>query len=375
MSPPRSLQISAAGADQALSPQQKRFNTLVRQIEQARTALAAWQAGISAYQQAYAGEVLPLFDQVAAARRKWVFTLDAMFDRPGWSRGEVATLSQLIHLMARDLLQRDAADAALRALFARHRAVDFDTHRQRDLAATLEMMERVTGVEIGDAGEIRSDDDLVELLHRKLLAEEQAREQTEAAGQARREAQGERRRRDLAEQRREAKARQTTQSVREIFRKLASALHPDRETDARKREAKTALMQQVNQAYAANDLLTLLQLQLQIEQVDVRHIAGASAEKMQHYNEVLAGQLAQLKQELQRVETGFCIDFGVRSQAPLAPSRLPALLKLNKRQLRDELEYLQDELRMLANRAAARRWLKHQRQLLGEMQAPDPGFD
>jgi len=62
-----------------------------------------------------------------------------------------------------------------------------------------------------------------------------------------------------------------TQSIREIFRKLASALHPDRETDRKGREVKTALMLQVNRAYAGNDLLTLLELQ--IEQVDASHIA------------------------------------------------------------------------------------------------------
>ncbi len=53
------------------------------------------------------------------------------------------------------------------------------------------------------------------------------------------------------EQRREAEAQQATQSVREVYRKLASALHPDRETDERQREAKTALMQRVNQACAS----------------------------------------------------------------------------------------------------------------------------
>jgi curved DNA-binding protein CbpA len=70
--------------------------------------------------------------------------------------------------------------------------------------------------------------------------------------------------------------------VREIYRKLASALHPDRETDEREREAKTALMQRVNQACEAQDLLALLQLQLQIEQIDERHIANAGEQRLKH---------------------------------------------------------------------------------------------
>jgi hypothetical protein len=36
------LQISLSAGASALSPEQKRFNTLIRQIEQARQTLAAW---------------------------------------------------------------------------------------------------------------------------------------------------------------------------------------------------------------------------------------------------------------------------------------------------------------------------------------------
>ena len=49
-----------------------------------------------------------------------------------------------------------------------------------------------------------------------------------------------------------------SQSIREVYRKLAGALHPDRESDPQERERKTALMQRVNQAYAKNNLLQLL---------------------------------------------------------------------------------------------------------------------
>lgn len=42
MSRPNALQLSAA-AGPVLSPSQKRFNTLIRQIERARQTLTAWQ--------------------------------------------------------------------------------------------------------------------------------------------------------------------------------------------------------------------------------------------------------------------------------------------------------------------------------------------
>jgi hypothetical protein len=98
---------------------------------------------------------------------------------------------------------------------------------------------------------------------------------------------------------------------RESCRELASLLHPDRETDPRERKAKNALMQRVNQAYAANDLLTLQELQLQVEQIDLGHIAKASNERLKHCDRVLSEQLQELKHELARVEAGVRFDFNL----------------------------------------------------------------
>lgn len=161
--------------------------------------------------------------------------------------------------------------------------------------------------------------------------------------------------------------------MRDIFRKLASALHPDRETDAQQRKVKTALMQKANQAYAANDLLALLELQLQIEQIDASHIASASAERLKHYNKVLGEQLAELKAEIEGVELRFCYDHGLEpGRTAIDPRKLGPLLEQHSRQLRLELSQQQRELRTLADATATKRWLKQQRQLLRE---PAYGFD
>lgn len=97
----------------------------------------------------------------------------------------------------------------------------------------------------------------------------------------------------------------------------------DREPDAQQREAKTVLMQRVNRAHEANDLLALPELQLQIEQIEADHIANASEQRVKHYNKVLE-------------QTG--------------------------REWRGDLDRQQRELRMLGDIAATRRWLKRQRQ-------------
>ena len=359
MSRINALQISTGEAGPALTPQQKRFNTLIRQIEQARQALAAWHDNIAVYRQAHAQVLLPLETELMAARRQWVFALDELLGQRGWTKAERDTLGELVCDTAGELLHARDDDEELKALFAKHAEVDFDTERQQVVRAMKNMTEVVTGLDLGDDEGIDTDADLFERMQQGL-------QERAAADEAERSAKAARRRKSAAQQRREAEAQQATQSVREIFRKLASALHPDRETDARQRDVKTALMQKVNQAYAANDLLTLLELQLQIEQIDAGHIASASAQRLKHYNKVLSEQLAELRAEVERVEMGFRIDFGLEPGWGTNPRKLGQLLEQNSRQLRAELNQQQRDMRMLADVAATKRWLKRQRQLLRE---------
>ncbi len=352
------VRVSSAETGKALTPEQKRFNSLIRQIEQARDTLAAWRDNIPLYRDAHARVVLPLVREVTAGRRDWVFALDALLGQKGWTRTERKTLRELVRETAGALLEGNN-DAALHALFAKHGDTDFETERQQMLHAMKDLTEAMTGLDLGANDDIRTDADLLQRLHEEMgarAAQAEAEHATKAA----------RRRKTAAQQRREAEAQQATQSVREIFRKLASALHPDRETDPKEHEVKTALMQQVNQAYAANDLLTLLELQLQIEQVDATHIANASAQRLKHYNKVLSEQVAELKGEIARVESGFCFEFAAEPRWGINPRKLGGVLEQTARTLRAEMVEVQREMRILTDGAATKSWLKRQRGLLRE---------
>lgn len=355
MSGIQGLLISSRTSDSALTPEQKRFNALIRQIEQARRALAAWQENLPPFHQTYVQVVLPLQNSFVAARRERAFALDALLGQPGWTRAERATLRELICDTAGELLEIDEDDAALKALFDKYSEVDFDTDKQQDLQVMKEMTEMFTGLDLGDSADIRTDEDLFQRLS-----------EAAAANEARRAPRAKRRRKTATEQRREVETQLATQSVREIYRKLVSALHPDREHDPAHREAKTAMMQKINQAYEANDLLTLLEMQLQIEQVDTRQIASASVQRLKHYNKVLAEQLAGLKAEVERLEHGFRIEFAVEPGSAVNPRKLGGLIDERTRLLRAELAGQQRNAHILGDRIATKRWLKEQRQAMRE---------
>lgn len=349
------LQVAPTQAGAALSPLQKRFNTLLRKIEQARVTLAAWHENIAAYRQAHAEVLKPLQAELLSGQRQWVLALDVVLDQRGWTKAERDTLREMLCEAAGELLEARGEDQQLKALFDKHAEVDFDTEQREKMKAMKGLAEAMTGLDLGDEEGLENDAALFERL-------EQSLQEQVAAEQAQRDAKAARRRKSAAQQRREAEAEQATQSVREVYRKLASALHPDREPDERQREAKTALMQRVNQAYETNDLLVLLELQLQIEQIDASHIANASEQRLKHYNKVLGDQLAELKLELEHVEVEFCMEFGLEPGWGFNPHKLGQVLEQTSRQWRAELNGQQRDLRMLSDVAATKRWLKRQRQ-------------
>lgn len=135
--------------------------------------------------------------------------------------------------------------------------------------------------------------------------------------------------------------------MREVYRKLASAPHPDRETDAAERQRKTVQMQRVNQAYQSGDLLALLNLQLEIEQIDAAHLASLSSQRLAHYNQVLREQLAELKAEIEMVITPFLLvvphsrNFGP-DMVDRALSQEVARVALSIDQIKEDLEDFKD---------------------------------
>lgn len=369
MSLVQDLQISPQSGGSTLTPDQKRFNTLLRQVEQVRKTLTLWNDNIPLYMQAHTQVIGPLLTTLTAARRERCFALDRLLHQPGWTKAERTLLRELVCESAAELLASgDQDDPALKALFDKYADVSFDTEQQESRGMLKEMMEAFTGVDLGDASEFDSEQDLFRRFQEKMAA--RAANADEAAPQAATPP----RRKSAAQQRRESEAELATKSVREIFRKLASALHPDRETDPAQRATKTALMQKVNQAYAANDLLTLLELQLQIEQIDADHIANTSAQRLKHYNKILSRQLAELKVEVDRVESAFRFDFGLDDRARMNPTKLVVAIDQNAKLIRAELAQHQNEMRTFADKVAMKRWLKAERQRLQESAYDDMFF-
>lgn len=375
MPPSHSLRIVAAKAGNTLSADHKRFNSLTQQIAQSRRKLLAWKDNVLSFRQIYTETIVPLQVEAGRETRTWLFKLDALLATGKWSKAERTTANQIVAEAASQLLVAHANDEELKALFERHAWVDFETDRQNILKSVKDLTEAVTGVDLGDDKDLNTQEDFIRRMHKSFKAQIQAQEAEASA----RVQQGHRgaaaqKRAEQAQQRREQEAKLVSQSIREIYRKLASALHPDRESDAVRRNEKTAMMQRVNQAYAANDLLSLLELQLEIEQIDAKHIANASARQVKHYNRILAEQLEELRDEIELEEVRFMLEFGIDPGLKVNPARLGDLLKDMSYAARNEITMQQQINRMLDDVGATKRWLKEERRRERERPPSDEFF-
>lgn len=368
MKTPLNLTITA-GAERPLTPQQRKFNQLVRKIELVRAELLAWQEQVPLFAQGHDQRLRPLQREFAACHKTMVHGLDALLARPGWTRAQRHTMRQVLCGAAALLIEAEDTDSALatqiKALYDKHADTDFDTENRESVAAMKDLFESMTGVSLGD-DTLETEEDLFARTEERLRAKVQEQAQDRAPAQARRPT--------AAERRRETEAEQATQSVREVYRKLVSALHPDRADDDADRVARTALMQRVNRAYGARDLLALFALQLEIEQVDVEHLARATAERARHYNRVLADQLAELQAEVQARQAAFCMDFQIDPFLRLNPHKLGALLEREVSDLRAMIADAQRDLRQLDDPAGIKRWLARMRRQQQALDADLP-FD
>ncbi len=369
--PPQPLGLSiATQSGTALGPEQRKYNQLVARIAKARAELLAWQEQAPLFAQAHAERLRPLLAELVALQRQLVLKLAELLAQPGWTKAERRTLRRAVCEQAAELVNNEfideAAAAELTVLHDRHAETSIDDARRDGLDEMKNMLEAVAGVDLGDE-KFDSEQDLMQRAQQRMQADAERRAQQAAARPARPSA---------ASRKRQAQQEEASKSVREVFRQLASALHPDRADGDADRERRTALMQRVNQAYAAQDLLGLFALQLEIEQIDPAHLARASVLRLRHYNHVLAAQLSELQDEIELQATSFGMNFGIEPWLRLNPRRLAPVLDDNVRHVRAALVQGSRELAQLAQPAGAKRWLKHegQRQKLDDMDIFEPPF-
>ena len=325
--------VGVPGSATALSKGQKRFNKLIADIQAQRLLLAQWREFNDAYQARVASEFVPLQDQLHDKRVAMAKLLDQALHHPLLGKTHRAKVQDILQNLLAELVQ-ESDDSELVELHDKHSDMTLQEMEDEDRDLAHAMASELFGIEV-DGQEAQTPQELAQQIQQKL--QERIQAEKEAAEQ--KKSTRKKSAKTLATEAKQAQAAQAaTQSLREVYRKLVSELHPDREPDATRRDQKTALMKRVNKAYEASDLLALLELQLEIEQIDTEALAGLSEERVRHFNAVLADQLQQLQEELFHITQPFADMLNGWGRQSLSPAMV-------QRAVNEDLEDLNRALR------------------------------
>lgn len=337
---------AGAGLRAPASPARKRFDKLVSALQRQRGELHAWAEALPRWHQRHQSQLAPLLAQQRELEVALVELLDHSDATIKLAKRDRAFLSELICQLAAPLIEAGRED--LKPVHDRHSQQGHGA----DVSESDAMFKQMLGAAFGLSPEE------VEAMESPDAAFEQA--------QARWHQQQEHaRQRKARRQQREAAKRQADEPppLRELYRKLAASLHPDRARDAADSQRRTVLMQRLNAAYKAGDLIGLIELQVEIGLLDAAGVDALTDARLQQYNRELSRQCQEIARELAQVEHGFCADYGLDLAARPKPLQLDKLLARCKREVEADLDGMRSDLRDLQQPQLFKRWLRQQRQL------------
>jgi hypothetical protein len=352
--PAAALQVMPPGA-QALSAAARAYNLQLTRIDKLKSQLAEMETLAQQHRQERHRAVDPLRRQLAQDQRALALALDGHLQGKLLSRVQADTARLRLCRLAWGLAE--AGDAAMRELHDRHSPRTLAQLKQESADALRQRLEAVLGEVLEDEGE-------------HLSAEQLLRAGMERLRRAQEDLQQERR--DAAHARRERKkpgaaARQTGQHdadtlLRRLFRQLASALHPDRETDAQARLRKTALMSEANAAYERRDLVALLQIQVRAELADPAAVQQLSDDRLASLTLLLKAQVAALERERAARQSALADEFDLPERVSLNANTLLQSRINESRALESALAQLARDLEQASDPSQLKRWLKGQRE-------------
>jgi hypothetical protein len=328
--------VGIVGSGPALTPTQRKFNQLIERLTLQRQELGAWQAFRQVYTQQLGEHYQPALARLREKQTAMVRLLDRSLDGKALGKRERAKVRDILGDLLSQLLA-ESQDPELVRIYDKYADRSFSDAQREDLELMRTLASEALGVDVEAYQGGESPEELADWLDEQLQAGRSAPQQPP---QRKRKSAKTIARETL----RDEAAQGGTRAVREVFRKLVSELHPDRETNPAEHARKTELMQRVNQAYKAGDLLALLELQLSIEQIDPNALSGLAEERLRHYIHVLEEQSRRLRDELAELLAPFAMAAGDSTMRKLSPAIVQRALQADIREIQAMIRTLEADL-------------------------------
>ena len=342
---------------QPLSAAARAYNLQLTRIDKLKSQLAELDALGQLHRQALHGAIDPLRRQLAQGQRELALALDGFLQGKDLSRGQADVARVLLCQLARQLVEAGGPGSeGMRELHDRHSPRTLAQIRQDAADALRARLESVLGEPLDDEGQDLSAEQLLRAgMARLRRAQEEQQDKKREAAQAKRE------RKKPGAALRQTEQHDADTLLRRLFRQLASALHPDRETDPQARLRKTSLMSEANAAYEKRDLVTLLQIQSRAELADPAAVHKLSDERLASLTLLLKAQVAELERERAGRQSALADEFDLpEGLSPNANTLLQNRID-QARALEAELADVEHDLEQVTNGVRLKRWLNAQR--------------
>ena len=329
---PSTVVPAISGRARPLSAAQRRFNTLLKQVDALRADLDRWQSFTDVHVRRVASEMLPRAAKLREKQTALAQLLDRQYAEARLGKRNRQTLRELLLGLLKEMLEEEESPELL-ALYDQHapkaraeeQRLGFELLRAlaEDLPVDLEAYEGEESPEAFTAW-------LQESLEEPPPRERRRTQSPPAVPEARAD--------EL-----------DSHALRTVFRRLASKLHPDRESDAGEHQRKTELMQELNAAYAAGDLLRVLELQQRVDARAADALAALNDTELKPYLSSLQRQVKRLRAQVDELMEPFLSLLPGRSARALTPQavqrefdRALAELELTQRRVEQDLQRFAD---------------------------------
>jgi hypothetical protein len=354
------VRIGAATPDKAgLSKAQKEFNRLTRKIGNLEKEIVTLTDLREKLQIRAQTELRPLLLKHDDLRADMVRLLHRMHGTKGLTKVQRAKIGQIVRHLAFELIDNSNYDD-LKPIYDHYDEDGFDAVNEEAEAATAEQMKAMVsamfGIEFDDDADVSTPEKMQAYINEKMGAMQEEAEASRQRAEERRASRPKTAKQQAREAEKQVETMNIGKAVRTLYMDLVKAFHPDREPDEIEKIRKTEVMQRITAAHEAGDLLGLLKLQLEFNRIDQDHLENLADEQLLYYNKILKDQVNTLESEA----------FGARQQIASMSGRayfssafqVEFLLGQHIRELRDQIEQLEEDLLLLADIDGLKGWLR-----------------
>lgn len=375
--PLQALRVTAAHTGRKLSPAQQSFNKLLSRIHNVTVMLQELDVRVNKFQAPHQQAMAALQKQADLQLKAMLLLLHGHLQTRHVTKAQRRDLSQLVAglLLQAEHLQDPELLALMDQYYSQEEQAQWAADDEEDIQALRNLVRATFAAD--EQPDLPDDPDALMSLLMQRTALNAARDGApqEAQDQPTRRSRRKNTRQQQAAEQAEQEQLDAKATMRTLYRQLASALHPDRESDPQERARKTELMSQANAAYERQDLATLLKLQLQTTALDAEAISRMADEKIRAMSTLLKQQLATLEAELRQSEHRASHSLGILVSAKYDDQVIKRQLQMQQEDLEHSLKLMQADLDRLSDPTEIKDWLKKQRRMLKQQAVMEEWLD